>query len=177
MLKCSQKTKNLFHIIKAFISIFLTALVVILACTMICVKLFDWNLLSVNSASMSPQYPVDTLLIVQPVDASEIEKGDVISYRFNNDGLIVTHRVVSVDKQNKTFTTKGDANNTADPMSVHWESLVGKVIIGIPKLGKPMRFLTVQDNRFIVISVIIGIFVISLGLDIIGKRRNKENEK
>lgn len=128
---------------------------------------------SIDSASMSPQYQVDTLVIVQPVEADEIELGDVITYVFNENGILVTHRVIDIDTQSRTFKTKGDANNSEDPMPVFWDNLVGKVVFAIPRLGKPLRYLTDPQNRYIVVGAIAIIFVVSLGWDVVKRRKKK----
>ena len=53
------------------------------------------------------------LLIDKETDPSLIEQGDVVTFIMNEEGMLVTHRVVSIDRTDKTFTTKGDANNVA----------------------------------------------------------------
>jgi len=155
-----------------FITTFITTIIIVFAVILILIKLLGWNMFSVDSASMSPQYQTDTLVIVQPADPDEIEVGDVITYVFNEDGVLVTHRVVDINKERKTFTTKGDANNSEDPIPVLWSNLVGKVTFSIPKLGKPLRFLTNPDNRYVVIGFIVMIFIVSLGWDILKRRKN-----
>ena len=61
--------------------------------------------------------------IVVKVD-SKYKVDDIITYK-NNDGLIITHRVVSVDGDN--VITKGDVNNdNDDPISKN--NVIGKVI-------------------------------------------------
>jgi signal peptidase I len=45
-----------------------------------------------------------------------IREGDVISYRsLRSDDVIITHRIVSINQQAGTVTTKGDALTVADP--------------------------------------------------------------
>ena len=64
--------------------------------------------------------------------------------------------MVNIDSQNRTFTTKGDANNTADPAPVSWENVIGKVILGIPWAGGPIRAINIQMR---IVSVVILIVI------------------
>jgi len=169
MLNLNTKTQTFLKTIKDFFSVFFIALIIMITIIMILIKIFGWNMFSINSASMSPQYPVDTLIIVQPVEPDDIQIGDVITYVFNEEGLPVTHRVINIDKQNKTFTTRGDANNSEDPMPILWDNLIGKVVLKVPKIGKPVRFITAKENRHIIIAAIVILFAIPPGIDVIKK--------
>ena len=48
---------------------------------------------------------------------------------------MVTHRIVSVDREEKLVTTKGDANQVCDASPVSWENIEGKVRFHIPGIG------------------------------------------
>ena len=100
----------------------------------------------------------------------------MITYVLNEDGVLVTHRVIKINADNRTFITKGDANNTEDS-PVLWDNMVGRVLLGIPALGRPVRFLTAEENRPAVISVIAVIFVFSLVWDLIERRKNKKGRR
>ena len=172
MRELSPKAKNMLETVGNFIFSFITALVVIVAVAFVAVKLLGWNMFSIDSGSMEPLYPVDALVVVQDTSPEKIEVGDVITYVLNKDGVLVTHRVVGVDPSDRTFTTKGDANNSEDP-PVLWDNVVGKVLLGIPFIGKPMRYLTDIENRPIIIGVIVGLFVVSFVWDFAVRRRQK----
>ncbi len=167
----SPKTKNILSTAGNFVSSFITAAVAITAAIFVIIKLLGWNMFSVDSPSMAPLYPVGTLVIVRDAEPEEIEAGDVITYVLNEDGVLVTHRVVKVNADNRTFITKGDANNTEDS-PVLWENTVGKVVFGIPALGTPVRYITAKENRPAVIAVIAVIFVFSLAWDIFERRKS-----
>ncbi|MCD8118598.1 MAG: signal peptidase I [Lachnospiraceae bacterium] len=169
--------KDVLSVMIDFITTFITTVVVIVAVAFVAVRLLGWEMYSVDSYSMTPAYPIDSLIIVQTVDASEIEVGDVITYVLNEEGTLVTHRVVSIDTSASTFTTKGDANESNDASPVRWENVVGKVVLGIPFLGKPLRYLTAEENRTAVIAVIVGLLAISFLWDRISAVRRKGKEK
>ena len=96
---------------------------------------------SVETESMTPEYPVDTLIYVREVQFDKLSEGDVITY-VNQSGSTVTHRIVSIDKNDKSVRTKGDANEFEDIQSVFEENIVGKVYFGIPYVGKISNVIT-----------------------------------
>lgn len=172
-MRLSPKANNILTTVGNFITSFITAVVCMIAAALLLFKLLGWNVFSVDSSSMSPQYPVNTLVVVQTVRPEEIKNGDVITYVLNEDGVLVTHRVVAVDPQNRTFTTKGDANNSPDAAPVLWDNMVGRVLLGVPALGRPLRLLTAAENRPIVIAVIAVLFVSSLIWDVVARKKGK----
>lgn len=172
--------KKILSILKTtgdFLSTFITTLIIMVAIGMVIVNMLGWRMFSVDSASMSPQYPINSLVIVKPTDPTQIQVGDVITYVLNDDGILVTHRVTKIDAENRLFTTKGDANNSDDALLVSWDNVVGKVILGVLALGKPLRFLTAKENRTTVIAFILIIFLFSFVWDIYEKRKSLKNTK
>lgn len=176
MAKLSPKAKEILSLVGNFIFSFITAFIAVIAILFIIIKAMGWNLFSVDSGSMAPAYPVDSLVIVQDIEPEQIQVGDVITYVLNADGVLVTHRVVQVDAADRKFITQGDANNTQDA-PVLWDNVVGKVFLGIPGLGRPVRFLTDEDNRPVVIAVIAALFVVSLVWDIVSQVKNRRGAR
>lgn len=88
-----------------------------------------------RSGSMSPAIHVGDLAVSRTVDASSLERGDVVSV-LNADGNRVTHRVVSIASQGGTrqLTLRGDANRSPDA-EVYTVTRVEKVLFDVPKLG------------------------------------------
>lgn len=162
--------------ISDFISTFVVAIVAMVAIALVGIQLSGLETLNVESDSMAPAYNVNTLVLVKAVDPSTIKEGDVVTYVLNSEGVLVTHRVIAVDTENETFTTKGDANNVQDPQPVLWGNVVGKVIFSLPKLGKPLSFITAKENRPAVIAVIVVLGVLSLSWDFIDKKHKKKSD-
>lgn len=163
--------------ILSFISTFIVTVAVIIAAALLAAKLFGLQGFTVESNSMAPAYPVDSFIFVKETDPCEIQAGDVVTYVFNDNGLLVTHRVISVDTANQTFVTKGDNNNVADPAPVMWGNVVGKVVFGVPKVGSVMRVLMADENKPYIFTAIAVIGIASVILDLIEKKKSKsENE-
>lgn len=175
-MKLSSKAKDILNIIGNFLSTFITTVVVIIAIAFVAIRLLGWNMFSVDSSSMTPKLPVNSLILVQKIEPEKIEVGDIVTYILNDNNILVTHRVVEIDSAKQTFTTKGDANESNDSAPVHWGNVVGKVVFCVPGLGTPLRIITAEENRIAVISVIVGLFLLSLFWDILIKNKSKRVE-
>lgn len=124
---------------KTFGSICATALAIALFAT--CISVVAIRLLGLGTSvvagdSMEPTISKGSLLLVQPVAASVIARGDIIA--FDQNGRLTTRRVVAVDAANSvapTFTTKADANAVADPEPLHFSGSVALYRASIPLLG------------------------------------------
>ncbi|MGL5352324.1 MAG: signal peptidase I [Clostridium sp.] len=90
--------------------------------------------LNVLTESMAPEFKSNDLIIGKKVkDSSTINSGDIITYRQGR--VLVSHRVIEVLDNGKSFRTKGDANNNADANIVSAENVVSKQLTTIPKGG------------------------------------------
>lgn len=123
--------KIIFRIIK---KILLSALL-ILAVFFVGLRVTGFKPYNIETQSMEPDYPVNTLIYVKEVSFDDLSEGDVITY-VNQSGTAVTHRIVAIDTNDRSVRTKGDANEFEDIMDVNEENIVGKVYFGIPLIGK-----------------------------------------
>lgn len=157
--------RKLFKVITDLLLVVLIAF----ACVLFVPKLFGIKTYEVLSGSMEPTYHVGSVVYVNGTDPENIKTGDVITFHLNSTTL-VTHRVVDKDESNRTFTTKGDANENADGSAVAYSNVVGKVVFGIPLLGYIASYVTNTSGLIIMITVILIIFIISFILDLLGKK-------
>ena len=91
----------------------------------------------IYSGSMQPELQVGDIAIIDNIDISEIQIGDMIQIA-KEDNIMIIHRVIEKYKDEKGqlfFKTKGDANEEPDPNSVFYKNVLGKVVFTIPKLG------------------------------------------
>ena len=91
---------------------------------------------SIETESMVPTLAVDDMVYVYPVLFESLNKGDVIAYVIDDKGTTITHRIISIDADNKTVQTKGDNNEYPDIEPVEEENIIGKMVFKIPLLGK-----------------------------------------
>lgn len=104
---------------------------------------------TVISPSMSPGIPAGAVVYVKHRPFSEIQKGDVITYRTGEDQMTVTHRVVEKLEQEQAFRTKGDANRSADSQKVKKEQVLGTVVFSVPWLGYVALFLDSAKKKVV----------------------------
>lgn len=101
-------------------------------------QILGYQLKSVLSGSMEPTFQTGSIIAVKPVeDPSKLVKDDVITFT-QQDGNIVTHRIVDVIKKEEQtmFQTKGDNNEDADTQPVLSQNIVAKYTgTTIPYLG------------------------------------------
>ena len=142
---------------------------VIIACLIsILPKAFGAGAYNVTSGSMEPNIPVGSLVIAGKTEADTLQTGDVIA--FNEDGTVITHRVVENDTVNRQITTKGDANNVEDFTPVSYENVIGKVDIHIPYIGAVLEGLSTVTGKIAMFCLLAGGILLILA----GKRYGRK---
>ena len=141
---------------------FTVILFMLLAVTLVGVRILGFTPYAVLSPSMTPQYQVGDLVYVKAVEPETIEVGEAISYVANEDLLVVTHRVVEIDQENRRFTTKGDANQSTDARPVLYENVLGVVVFSLPKLGYVSMYLTTPSGKYVAMAIGFSLLLIFL---------------
>ena len=152
----------------------LVILVVIFAIFLMGSRLVGLQVFNVISGSMEPTYSVGDLLYVKTVDPDGVKVGDPITFVLNEDLVVATHRVVAVDRENRQFVTKGDANETEDANPVHFNNLVGVPVFAIPLLGYVSAY--IQNPPVMYVAIAFGVVLLAAVFlpDMITKKKEKE---
>lgn len=132
----------------------------VLAGLLIIPKLMGYEEMAVLTGSMEPNYPVGSLIFVKEVDPNQLEVGDVITYRLDSD-TVVTHRIVEINKEEQTVTTKGDANNSNDGSPIPYSEIVGKAHFKIPYLGYVSMNIKTPKGIMTICGVLIAIILLT----------------
>ena len=170
-----QMPKNIKKIWDA-VSTVLVILVVAFAVFLMGSRLVGLQVFNVISGSMEPTYSVGDLLYVKTVDPDSVKVGDPITFVLNEDLVVATHRVVDIDKENRQFTTKGDANETEDAAPVHFNNLIGVPVFAVPLLGYVSAYIQSPPGMY----VAIGLAVVLIGavfLPDLFTKNNKQDEE
>jgi signal peptidase len=125
-------------------------------------RIAGWDVVTVLSGSMAPTYPVDSVLAIEAIDPTKIEEGDVIAFKPEADQTMVSHRVVAVHETpsgDLSFTTKGDANEDPDRDPVLAKDVHGRVVFGVPVMGRLIRMAHTPLGFFLML-VVPAMFVI-----------------
>lgn len=115
----------------------------------------------VMSGSMSPAIHTGSIVGVQEKQDYEIE--DIVTAQMKNDpNQTYTHRIIEKENSDEStlYSTKGDANETADPDNISQDLIIGKVFLTIPVIGYPVSFAKTQTG-FILMIIIPTIIIVS----------------
>lgn len=167
--------KNTLKKIWNIVSTALVVLIVICAVFLMGSRLLGYQVFTVLSGSMEPEYSVGDLLYVRKVDVNSIKVGEPITFILNEDLVVATHRVVEVDAENQHFYTKGDANEIADSEPVHFNNVIGVPQFSIPMLGYVSEFIQNPPGTYITIAVGLLLILVVFLPDFIGVGKKKRN--
>lgn len=141
------------------VSLVLVAVMGAVALVLVVPYLFGYRPLAVLSGSMEPTYPVGSVIFVKHVDPEEIAVGQAISFQMDS-GAVATHRVVAISTQNKTFTTKGDANNNQDN-PIAFKKLIGRASpTAIPLIGFISVYIRTPAGILVMTALIVAILLL-----------------
>ena len=169
-MQMSKKAKKAWNVASTVIVV----LVVLLAIFLMGSRLVGLQVFNVVSGSMEPTYSVGDLLYVKHVDPDSVKVGDPITFVLNEDLVVATHRVVSIDRENNQFITKGDANETADANPVHFNNLIGVPVFSIPLLGYVSAFIQNPPGKYIAIVCGIALLAVVFLPDLLNKKKKEE---
>ena len=123
----------------------------------------------VRSGSMEPTIHVGAMVVLTKTDATKLEVGDIITFE-NPDkpGTLVTHRIVGVEngEAGRTFTTKGDANGSADSWRVPAQGDGWRYAFNVPLIGYVFGYLGTPQARLALLAVPAAILGVLSLLDI-----------
>ena len=148
------------------------ALLVPLTVFLVGAWLLGWQLQSVQSGSMTPAYPIGSLLVIGQIDAGDVEPGMAIVFEDPREpGRLVTHRVTRISPaETLQFVTQGDANATADPTPVPARLVRGRVLWQVSHLGSLLDWLQ-WPRSFVLLVVAPGLLLGALEMRTRRQRR------
>ena len=153
------------------ISTILVVLVVLCAVFLMGSRLLGFRCFNIISPSMAPKYEVGDLIYVKKVSPEDIKERDVITFVVNEDLDVATHRVVRVDRANKQFFTKGDANDAEDGAPVHYNNVIGVPQFSIPKLGYVSDFIQNPPGTYIAVGAGLILLLVVFLPDMLRKKK------
>lgn len=162
------------------LSTFILIMVLGVLCALLVPRMFGYEMFTVLSGSMEPTFPVGSIVYVDKLSADRIKVGDPIAFHIEKK-TIATHRVVKIDNKNRIFTTKGDANDSADSRPVTFEQLIGKATVSIPLLGyisvnlKTVKGVVVSCGILIILTIVLIVPDLMKRGDV--KKGKREEEK
>ncbi|MBQ7602738.1 MAG: S24/S26 family peptidase [Clostridia bacterium] len=144
------------------LNIIIVAIVLLVSVAVSVSMLFGFRPDVVVTDSMEPNIPVNSLVLVSPVEWEDIEVGDHISYYRNEQGTIINyiHRV-SAKGSDYLIMVGENPNTTALRHIISKDSIQGKELVVIPYIGG--IFVWVKQNAvltfMILFTVVIGLLL------------------
>ncbi len=131
----------------------------------------------VLTGSMEPTFPVGSVVYYHKCDFDELQVGDAITFKAEDS--LVTHRITTINGLSRTVVTKGDNNDTEDPVPVEEDEIAGKTTrFAIPYAG----YFVTYGKEPIAIAAMAAILLINYVLESIcsrqkGEKKNDEEKK
>lgn len=159
----SGKTEGKIYAVCRTTGTALIAAVIVLCSLLVVPGIFGFRMYHVISGSMEPELKVGSLIYVREEVPGEIEAKEIIAYySAQEDGGIITHRVLENNPVSGCFRTKGDANDAEDPMLVEYNRYIGSVKFKIPYMGKAFMIMTSLYGKIAAVCVVILGVVLNL---------------
>lgn len=133
---------------------------------------------AVTSNSMADTLNRGDIVFSKKVSFDELKAGDVITVKVGDSGYF-THRIVDINSDKKTVTTKGDANNADDPMPTEAKNIAGKMWYSVPLLGYfSIIFAGASSTTVLIILVLVAAVFVAVNTVVtkIKKTRGDSNE-
>ena len=128
-------------------------------------KVAGYSSFSVTSGSMEPAIHVGSAVVTKKEPYLNMQKGDVITFMIDEEGTLVTHRIVGINDEAKAFATKGDHNDNQDGSEVLYANVVGTVKLVIPYAGYFLVFITDTQGKIIAITAGLSILLLSFATE------------
>lgn len=169
LIKTTRKLGKVFY---GFIFVVLIAIFAVIAISTIKLP-GNYKLMVVESGSMQPVIGQGSIILIKP--QTKYNKNDVITVLDSPVSKIsVTHRIVDIKESNQDtiYTTKGDANESADTETRLKQNVLGKVLFSIPFVGYFVNFAKTREGLILLIIVPVTLIIYSEILNIKNEFKN-----
>lgn len=152
--------------------------------TVLAVGFIGFNLIfgakgyAVTSNSMAGKLVRGDAVFSRRVSFDELREGDIVTVKVGEKGFF-THRIVDIDVENRSITTKGDANEADDPMPTEEARIVGRMWYSVPFLGyAAIVFDGVSSTKALIVLAIVAVALVAINIIIekTKKMRGDNNE-
>jgi len=126
-------------------------------------KIFNYSIYIVMSNSMEDYFEAGDLIVIKDTSINNLVIDDVISYYSEEEDkkdLIITHKIRTIDYENKEIITYGTKTNTDDLNPVKFDNVIGLYKFKISKVGIILNFIKSLDK----IIIISGLFLLCFGI-------------
>lgn len=169
-----RRIRDIVALIFSVVGTVLLVTVIIVCIPLTIPRMLGYEVYTVITGSMEPEIPTGSLVYTKEIPPEEVEEDDVIAFYGSVDNrAIITHRVVSNQIVSGEITTKGDANEQPDPMPVSYDSVIGKVELSIPVIGRILALIASRTGKLIAIVMIVSSVILHLLAGALRKSREE----
>lgn len=127
-------------------------------------NVMGFSVLRVVTASMEPELPQDSLILIRQNETDNLEIGQIATYMDEEDGLLRTLRILDIEKDdngnNVVFKFGADAVPNQIYQVVSSDNIVGRVIFVSYAIGQALLLL---HSRFLlIIFTTISLLIVKL---------------
>jgi signal peptidase I len=172
------------RVVAAALAQMLTIVGVALALTVgTLVVALDASVAPVLSPSMRPAFAEGDLLVVRPIDTTDLEVGQVALLTGTGAATdvvapgVVAHRIVGVEHTEKgtLLHTRGDANAVPDPGPVLVDAPRTQVVVGhVPALGHVILAVDRSGTRLVASAAVVALVVLAALRELRGRRGSRD---
>lgn len=133
---------------------------------------------AVTSNSMADRLVKGDAVFSKAVSFDELREGDIVTVRVGDKGYF-THRIVAIDSERRTITTKGDANDSNDPMETEESRIAGRMWFSVPYIGYVSILTSGTTNITLLIALVIiaaALIAVNTAISKIRETRGDKNE-
>ena len=166
--------------LKIISSVFLVILAV-LVFLLVGMKWIGFDVYTVLSGSMEPEFMTGSIIYVKEVDPDELKVKDIITFEIPG-GTVATHRIIELvpDEQNPEiirFRTKGDNNDVEDGGLIDKSQVIGSPVFNVPYLGYLAEYIQNPSGRFFAIAAGAFLLLLVLAPDLLTENPKKKKEE
>ena len=161
------------QIISNIFTVFIVCISVVLITVGMIPKISSYDGYYVSSDSMSPAINKGDLVFTKEVSFEDIQVNDVLTFTVEGSHKWYSHRVIEINTEEKSFRTKGDHNNVADPGFMSFDAVVGRVEKKLPLIGFVPLLLSTTTGK-VVLAVIYVLYIAVEVENTASKKRKKE---
>ncbi len=125
-----------------------------------------YSTLIIATGSMSGTLEEGDIVIIKQKD--DYQLSEIVTFIHEGETVPTTHRIIQYGSDGN-FITKGDANDSADKLTVSNDEILGEVVCSLPALGIFVGWFTEGSGW---IFVVLALLIIVLGVYILKWEKN-----